>query len=498
MEEEKEEMLSMKQVEAIKEMQIDGSGPSEISEKLSLDRKTVSKYMKYENFTPEISLKREYPSKLDKWKPKIDEWLKEDRKMRFKQRHTAKRVHERLKEEYGDEYDCSYPLIQRYCKKKKEDLKKNKKGFLDLIWHPGEAQVDFGEADFYEQDVFKAMKYLCISFPYSNAAYTQLFGGETAECVIQGLQDVFHRIGGVPLRLVFDNASGVGKRIGNKIQLSELFSRFKCHYGFDVSICNPYSGHEKGNVEKKVGYIRKNFFVPVPRFDDIEEYNLELLNRSEKDWDRNHYKKQTTISNLFSEEKLTLSPLPAKKFNAVRYEKIRTDGYGKFCLDGRHWYSSAPENGHGEIIVSIGAHHIEVLDESGYMITQHRRIYGNDRTESVDWSTSVERLFRNPGSWKNSGIREIISDELRDNMDKMGPVELKNSLRVLRDLSDKYDFETVIHAMSEAVNRETVDSYSVSAIAARILNIGLDIVPEAGPDMNSYDNELLKTGVENQ
>ncbi|GGD88237.1 hypothetical protein GCM10010911_53460 [Paenibacillus nasutitermitis] len=83
-----------------------------------------------------------------------------------------------------------------------------------MEWPPGEAQVDFGEADFYDGNGEKTMyKYLCITFPYSNAGYTQLFGGETAECVTHGLQDIFQRIGGVPSRLVFDNASGVGRRV---------------------------------------------------------------------------------------------------------------------------------------------------------------------------------------------------------------------------------------------------------------------------------------------
>src|SRR4030042_3592497 len=121
------------------------------------------------------------------------------------------------------------------------------------------------------------IKYLCVSFPYSNAAYAQLFGGETAECVTQGLQDIFTRIGGVPRRLIFDNASGVGRRLGEKVRLSELFMRFKCHYGFDGTFCNPNSGHEKGNVENKGGYVRRNFLVPAPPFADIELFNVELL-----------------------------------------------------------------------------------------------------------------------------------------------------------------------------------------------------------------------------
>ncbi|MBU4491109.1 MAG: IS21 family transposase [Euryarchaeota archaeon] len=487
-------MLRMKQIEAIKEMQNDGSGPCEIAEKLSIDRKTVSKYMKQEDFTPLLSVQKEYPSKLDKWKETIDGWLEEDRKMRFKQRHTAKRIHQRLQDEFGDIYDCSYPLVQRYCKGKKEERKNSTRGYLELVWHAGEAQVDFGEADSYEEGVKRTIKYLCVSFPYSNGGYIQIFGGETAECVTQGLQDIFRRVGGVPRRLVFDNAAGVGKRIGEKIKLAELFLRFKCHYGFDVSICNPYSGHEKGNVENKVGYVRRNLLVPAPRYDDITIFNRELLERCEKDWDRKHYKKQVTIAELFEEDRAALSPLVVKPFNCVRYEKVKTDGYGKFCLDGRHWYSSAPEMGCSDIVIAIGAHYVDVLNRTGESIVCHRRMYGNSRTDSIDWTTSASRLFKNPGAWKNSGMREIMPVDLRKSMDEMDMSGLKQALKIIRDLSGQYDYETVILAMTEAVNRDTLDGFSASVIAARIINTGLDVIPESGPDLTSYDCELINHG----
>ena len=90
------------------------------------------------------------------------------------------------------------------------------------------------------------------SFPYSNNGYSQVFDGETVECICQGLQDIFEFIGGVPPLLIFDNATGVGRRIGDAIHESELFSRFRAHYHFRVRFCNPYSGWEKGNVERKV------------------------------------------------------------------------------------------------------------------------------------------------------------------------------------------------------------------------------------------------------
>ena len=76
--------------------------------------------------------------------------------------------------------------------------------------------------------------------------YCQVFCGETAECVCQGLQDIFNYIGGVPTLLVFDNATGVGRRVMDKIHETELFSRFRAHYGFQIRFCNPYAGHEKG------------------------------------------------------------------------------------------------------------------------------------------------------------------------------------------------------------------------------------------------------------
>jgi len=109
----------MNQIDEIKELQRQGLGPQEIAGRLKLNRKTAAKYMKVEDFNGGLPGKRAPASKLDPWKPKIDEWLAEDRRMRFKQRHTAKRVHERLQNEYPEAYGSSYPLVQRYLKEKK-------------------------------------------------------------------------------------------------------------------------------------------------------------------------------------------------------------------------------------------------------------------------------------------------------------------------------------------------------------------------------------------
>ena len=211
----------------------------------------------------------------------------------------------------------SYSIVHRYMKKCRSI--RTEKANLELIWDLGPAQVDFGEADFYEAGKLCRKKYLTVSFPYSNDGYSQVFGGETAECVCQGLQDIFEFIGGVPPLLIFDNATGVGRRIGDAIHESELFSRFRAHYHFRVRFCNPYSGWEKGNVERKVDYNRANLFVPVPHFNEIEKYNQKLLARHEKKASELHYKKQVPIRELFEEDRKALLMLPPKRFDVCRY-----------------------------------------------------------------------------------------------------------------------------------------------------------------------------------
>lgn len=130
---------------------------------------------------------------------------------------------------------------------------------LDLVWHPGEAPGDFGQADVYVAERRVRAHYLCMTFPYSNAGYLPWFRGENAECVVHGLVTVCTHLGGAPCRLVFDNASGVGHRRGDTVHLTELFQRCQAHYGFETTFCHPAAGYEKGNVENKVGQ-RSGFF----------------------------------------------------------------------------------------------------------------------------------------------------------------------------------------------------------------------------------------------
>lgn len=108
------------------------------------------------------------------------------------------------------------------------------------------------------------MRRFVLDFPYSNVGPSQLMPGENAECACQALRDIFEWLGGVPPRIVFDNAAGVGRRMFERVRLTRLFQSFQAHYGFEYVFCNAYAGHEKGGVESRVGAVRRKLFVPVP------------------------------------------------------------------------------------------------------------------------------------------------------------------------------------------------------------------------------------------
>ena len=480
-------MLTMSQINDIRDLSRKGYGISKISSLTGADRKTIRKYLEQDDFSPKPPVAKSRSSIVTPYIDIITEWLEEDQKHWSKQRHTAKRIHERLQEEFG--FTGSYDSVQKFVQKIRTDIQT--KGTQELLWEPGCAQVDFGEADFNEDTDCVRRKYLTVSFPYSNDGYSQVFRGETAECVCQGLMDIFNYIGGVPYLLVFDNATGVGRRVMDKIYETELFARFRAHYGFQIRFCNPYAGYEKGNVENKVGTTRRNIFVPVPTYHDIEEYNLTLLDKHEKKAAETHYKKGTVISDLFNEDRKHFLPLPAKSFNVCRYETYKADGYGKICLDGKHFYSTKPENHNKRVIVGIRAHYIDILEPNGELLVRHMRQYGDSRTDLSDYSTSLEMLSKNIGAWDNSGFRKDAPELIREYIDNQSRVGRKSSVRLLSDLTKQYGYQAALDALELAIKGNSVNKSDTAILAARITGYGIDTPPAPGPSLSIYDQAFL-------
>ena len=479
-------MLDMPTIQSIRSRRLKGETLTEIAEHEGVSIPTVRKYLAQDDFSPSLPVAKNRPSVLDPYKDIIEGYLDEDDRTWHKQRHTAKRIHERLLEEHGAQ--VGYTTVQLYVKKRRSERKSSKDQFLKLVWAPGEAQADFGEADFYVYGIKQRMHYLTIDFPFSNVGFAQVFYGENAECACQGLLNIFTYIGGVPRRLVFDNATGIGRRFGEVIRTSELFSRFSLHFGFDFSFCNPYSGHEKGGVENKVGATRRNLFVPTPRIYDIEKYNKRLLDECMKCSEKIHYAKGESERALFVEDVIALGQMPEQTFEVVSFIHMRCDKYGYICLEGNHRYAADPSLAKREVIVGKRAFEVAIYTDDGELVATHKRAYGKAPTSSDDPLSQLNLLCMKPGGWANSQVRYSLPEDLREAMDKMDKAEMACALRCLRDAAQESGYEAAVNAASASMELlGEIDGASVEVMAAMNCDPRTRIVYDDPADLAVYD-----------
>lgn len=469
-------MTTMDQIHRIRELYYEqDKNLNEIAIIMGCDWRTVRKYVDMEDFSsppPAPASTGGHESKLDPFKPLIDGWLCSDKLAPRKQRHSATRVFHRLKDE-ADGFDCSYRLVAAYVKVKKEELRlKRTDSYIPLAHRPGEAQADFGTADFYENGkLHHEAKYLVLSFPFSNGGFLQLNYGENMECLLEGLAAIFEHIGGVPTEIWFDNTRTIVTKImkGGGRNITERFQRFCEHYRIKPIFMNPESGWEKGNVENKVGYLRRNELVPVPRFDDLEEENRRLLDRCETDMKREHYDDDAGrfISELFEEDKAHLLPLPSVPFDTALYTTATTDKYGKFTLDaGRHRYSASPAFCESIVNLKVTSSAVAVMDADMHEVVCHKRLYGNEH-ERMDWLPYLAYIARKPRSLRNSGIYDMMPQTMRIYMDNCKSGERGKVLKVLAELTERTGFASAVKTVDEAVRLHATDPDSLQSLYRR-------------------------------
>ena len=454
----------------------EGKTISEVHSDTGIDRKTVRKYINKEDWNAELS-KKAVQSKIEPYEELIEEWLTDDKKRKKKQRHTAKRVYDRLKEKYPD-MDLSYRTVAYYVKEKRKDIYSAvKESFLPLTHKPGEVQIDFGKAQFILKGKETDGSYLTVSFPYSNAGFIQLFKGENFECFSFGMKSIFNHIGGVPYRQWYDNAKILVTKIlkGHDRKLTESYIRFKEHYNFTSVFCNVDAGHEKGNVENKVGYSRRNMLVPIPKFDDIEVFNKKLLEECNKDLLRKHYKKDKLISELFEEDIKNLNPLPSVGFNTETMLTLRTDAYGRFCID-KCFYSSSPALSSSTITV-IKTHDAVIVLDKNKEVVRHERLYG-ENIESFDWIPYLKQLSRKPAALKYTGVYSMLPLNVRNFLEV---TDKSKFLKLLFDLTSEIGFNSAVSIIEEAMKYNINDLDSIIAFKRSFGN--LEIKPLISPDI---------------
>lgn len=510
-------MLTMDQIHHIRELFYEQDKKiSEIVQESGLSRKTVEKYIDKTDFNlpqPVLDADKELCPKLEPYKAEIDEWLTNDKRAPRKQRHTAKRVYDRLKKEKPG-FDCSKRLVEQYVAFKKEELKlKRKEGYIPLEHHPGDGQADFGAADFYESGMQHSGKYFVMTFPYSNNGYLQLHYGENMECLLESMTEIFKYIGGVPPEIWFDNTKTIVSAIikdGGR-EITDRFKHFQEHYGFKAVFMNQASGWEKGSVENKVGYDRRNMLVPVPRFLALSDYNKELLTMCDSDSDRIHYRyTDKTISELYEEDVRQLLPLPDIAFDTTGYLTARTNKWGKFTLNkGLHEYSVSPGYAESIVRIRLTSSTVTVLDKDFKVIVIHKRLYGGEgqKLQSMEWLPYLKYIATKPRSLRNSGIYEMMPEQMQLYLDTCPNTERGKILRVLSELTDRTGFDSAVQTVNQAVTYQATNADSLENLYRRLYSDipelppmdtqpGIPDIQQMPVNLADYDS-LLKGGTVN-
>lgn len=500
-------MIKMAQAGYIKHLyETENKSKSEIARITGLNYRTVSKYAEKSDWNAEKLPNVEpsaYPS-LGKYIPTINKWLEDDRKVPRKQRHTAKRIFIRLCEEEG--YTGCYSSIKRYVKKKKYLMNQGvSAGCLPLAHPLGYGQGDFGEFIYYDDNGDQKKAYsLTISFPYSNKAYIQVFPSQNQECLLTGMRRIFEHIGGVPVRIRFDNMTTAVAQVleGHERVLADGFMRFMLHYRFEADFCNPASGNEKGNVENKVGYGRRNALVPVPTIKSFDEFNEQLWDWCEKDAQREHYQKKVSIQSLWEEEQAELLALPEVPYDVFRYEALKVSKTGFAAIETNR-YGLSPEL-HGKIIqAKIFCDKIEFYHDHS-MIASYRRSYGKNE-ELMDWTQYVRTLCRKPGAAEYTRFFESMPDPWQLYLRETKGKDRRDALSLLSEMIDdgNADITADILTLSQENGRTDTDSIRQAYYALvkdrkppEPLAL-LSDVPKLhySPDLSAYDD--LTGGAEN-
>ena len=428
-------MLRMAQIQYIKDLyENEDLSLREIARRTQHSFTTVRKYALQDDFNdvkPLTIRRSDYPV-LQEYIPKIDEWLEADKKVPRKQRHSVKRIYDRLREE--EHFTGSYSCVRRYVRKKKQLMRSEQEGYLPIEHPAGQAQCDFGEFQYYDLQGKDRKGYeLTLSFPYSNKGYSQVFPSQNQECLLEGLKRIFEYMGGVPTRIRFDNMSTAVVQVlkGGERILTDGFYRFMLHYRFQADFCNPASGNEKGNVENKVGYCRRNHLVPVPTITSFEEFNDRIWDWCEKDGERPHYQRGTLINALFEEDHDRFLELPANPFQVFRFSEVTVNKTGFATVDTNR-YSLSPNLFGEKVQARVFFDRIEFYHDHR-MIAQFQRCYDTNR-EIYDWTQYVAVLCKKPGAAEHTRFFRYMPEQWQTFLTATAGKERKNALMLLQEI----------------------------------------------------------------
>jgi len=393
------------------------------------------------------------------------EWIKEllaaDKETHKKQRHTARRIFTRLRDERG--YAGGETVVKELVR---ELSRTTAEVFMPLSQPPGEAQVDFFEALVRYSGSAQVSKVhiFAMHLPFSDMFFLKACERECTEVFQDGHAAAFEFFGGVPARISYDNLKiAVSKIVGaHARELTPRFQELRSHYLFEAHFCNVRRGNEKGCVEALVKYARANFLVPVPQVASLDDLNRMLAEACWRDGSRVlRGKAGKTKLELLPEE--GLAPLPAAPFEACRKEAVRASSLSLVRFD-KNDYSVPVSSAHHSLTAKGFVDRVSVFKPTGEEVARHVRHWGKEEV-FYGFRHYLPLLERKPGALDHAAPFAGLTlpacfDDLRRRLEAgHGHRGTKDYIGVLR-LPEKHPVFRVAHAIEKSLSaclRPTVE-----------------------------------------
>jgi transposase len=288
-----------------------------VSRKLGVHRRMVREALRSaEPASPKPQQRR--LRKLDAVTGFIDRILQADMSAPPKQRHTARRIFDRLCAEVPD-FSGRERSVRGYVQRRRQQLGlEHREVFVAQSYEWGsEAQVDWYEAWAVLSGERVKLQVFEMRSMASGGAYHRAYLHATQQAFLEAHQFAFAYFSGVFRTLRYDNLKSAVKKVlrGYRREETSRFIAFRSHWRFQSEFCNPARGNEKGGVEGEGGYFRRNHWVPLPEARDLDELNTYLERCCREDQSRVLSGRSDIVGAAMLIEQAHLLQLPARSYS---------------------------------------------------------------------------------------------------------------------------------------------------------------------------------------
>ncbi len=470
----------------------EGHSQRAIARILGVSRNTVKKY--YEG--TQVPWERQGISGRHRYvvTEEIMDFIKEcfaddERENIKKQDHTAKRIYDRLVEEKG--FKGGESTVRRIIGELRE---KQGKVFVPLSYEPGEAiQIDWGQATVYMAGKKIKLNLFCMRECYSADIYCKAFYRQNEESFLEAQINGFEYFKGISKRIIFDNAKvAVKEGFGIHAVVQNRYKALAAHYAFQCEFTNISAGHEKGLVEGLVGWVRRNIFVPIPRVDNIDELNAEILRRCLKYREHKIAGRDQLVGEMALSSIARMIKLPRYRFDSSKTITAKVDDFSTVRFNCNNY--SVPYKYAGKEVSVKGYGNEIIILYRNIELARYTRCYEKSKTK-YRLEHYLDLIERRPRSVFNAKpVKENVTDELLQAGRRLsGPKEMVKLLRLCIDYGEDTIIGIIDRIQTPELNIEQIRAYLIPVNETGKIHSEIDVQVKM-PQFEKYD-ALVRKGV---